>query len=111
MALRMVRSVRMAAMRATSLDLPTAHRCRLGPADPRISTCSGQGSHLQGCAHLGAAALTHCVVPGALSFELATDAVERGNAYEGGNLAAIQLTQLGQFGEEHTSQIWTYTFL
>ena len=48
-------------------------------------------------------------VPGTLASELATIAVERGDADEGGDLAAVQLAQLREFRQEHAGQDRTHT--
>ena len=73
-------------------------------ADHRVVPGGGQSGHVQGRAHLCTAS-PHS----ALASELATVAVERGHAHEGGDLAAVQLAQLGQFGQEHAGQDRTDT--
>ncbi len=83
-------------------------------ADHGVVPGRGQGGHVQGGAHLGAASPAHYVGPRcAGASELATVAVERGDADEGRDLAAVQLARApsgcGEFGQEHAGQDRTHT--
>ena len=69
-------------------------------ANHRVVAGGGQGGHVQGSAHLGAAS-PHS----ALASELATVAVERGHADEDRDLAAVQLARVPLYGRRRQQSL------
>src|SRR6187200_2297605 len=65
--------------------------------DDRVGAAGDQGGHVEGGAHGGSAA-----GDGAAAAHAAAVAVDRGDADQGGDLAAGQVAELGQLGDQGT---------
>src|SRR3954465_6215217 len=95
MALRMVRSLRATAMRATILGLPAARRRSRKALRTGFVTAGDEGCEEQGAAHALAAAADH-----ALALPLAGLAGVGRKAGEAGDLLLVEGAELGQLGDE-----------
>src|SRR4051794_11390695 len=95
MALRMVRSLRATAMRATILGLPAARRRSRKALRTGFVTAGDEGCEEQGAAHALAAAADH-----ALALPLAGLAGVGRKACEAGDLLLVEGAELGQLGDE-----------